>query len=179
MPEPPQVRYAIVYRKRDRPILRMYPDVIDWEGAQFMNICLKKIIAQLDRCRLDGGELDITQLHKMYGLTLRPQSQLLPVISDMETFGSREVGRKRCNNSPYFKLWQITAYLEAADERWFLGKTMRFEDCHGEQGGAKNMCRAWALIGCDMLQIGDKNHHGETSTERGSARGFCLGRSDE
>lgn len=69
-----------------------------------MNICLKKIIAQLDRCRLDGGELDITQLHKMYGLTLRPQSQLLPVISDMETSGSREVGRKRCNNSPYFKL---------------------------------------------------------------------------
>lgn len=32
---PPQVRYAIIYRKQDRPILRMYPDVIELEGLQF------------------------------------------------------------------------------------------------------------------------------------------------
>lgn len=35
MPLPTQVRYAICYRKRDRPILRMYPDVIELEGTQF------------------------------------------------------------------------------------------------------------------------------------------------
>lgn len=35
MPAPPQVRYAICYRKQDRPILRMYPDVIELEGTQF------------------------------------------------------------------------------------------------------------------------------------------------
>ena len=32
---PPQVRYAIIYRKQDRAILRMYPDVIELEGLQF------------------------------------------------------------------------------------------------------------------------------------------------
>lgn len=35
LPQPPQVRYAICYRKQDRPILRMYPDVIELEGMQF------------------------------------------------------------------------------------------------------------------------------------------------
>lgn len=35
MPAPPEVRYAICYRKRDRPILRMYPDVVELEGIQF------------------------------------------------------------------------------------------------------------------------------------------------
>lgn len=35
LPQPPQVRYAICYRKQDRPILRMYLDVIELEGMQF------------------------------------------------------------------------------------------------------------------------------------------------
>lgn len=35
MPAPPEVRYAICYRKRDRTILGMYPDVIEVEGTQF------------------------------------------------------------------------------------------------------------------------------------------------
>ena len=35
MPAPPQVRYAICYRKLDRPILRMYPDIFELEGLQF------------------------------------------------------------------------------------------------------------------------------------------------
>ena len=35
VPAPPEVRYAICYRKRDRPILRMYPDVVELEGIQF------------------------------------------------------------------------------------------------------------------------------------------------
>ena len=35
MPTPPEVRYAVCYRKQDRPILRMYPDVIELEGTQF------------------------------------------------------------------------------------------------------------------------------------------------
>lgn len=35
MPLPTQVRYAVCYRKQDRPILRMYPDVIELEGTQF------------------------------------------------------------------------------------------------------------------------------------------------
>lgn len=35
MLSPPQVRYAISYRKQDRPILRMYLDVIELEGIQF------------------------------------------------------------------------------------------------------------------------------------------------
>ncbi len=34
-PPPPEVRYAIYYRKQDIPILRMYPDVIELEGMQF------------------------------------------------------------------------------------------------------------------------------------------------
>jgi len=34
-PPPPEVRYAIYYRKKDIPILSMYPDVIDLEGMQF------------------------------------------------------------------------------------------------------------------------------------------------
>lgn len=34
LPAPPQVRYAICYRKEDRPILRMYPDVLEVEGLR-------------------------------------------------------------------------------------------------------------------------------------------------
>ena len=35
MLSPPQVRYAVCYRRQDRPILRMYPDVIGLEGTRF------------------------------------------------------------------------------------------------------------------------------------------------
>lgn len=52
-----------------------------------MNICLKKAIAQIERCLPDNGIANADQLHKMYDLTLRLQSQLLSVIYDMETFG--------------------------------------------------------------------------------------------
>lgn len=52
-----------------------------------MNICLKKTIAQIERCLPDNGIAHVDQLRKMYDLTLRLQSQLLSVIYDMETFG--------------------------------------------------------------------------------------------
>lgn len=52
-----------------------------------MNICLKKTIAQIERCLPDDGNVKTAQLHRMYDLTLRLQSQLLSVIYDMETFG--------------------------------------------------------------------------------------------
>ena len=52
-----------------------------------MNICLKKTIAQIDRCLPNDNTADAGQLRKMYDLTLRLQSQLLSVIYDMETFG--------------------------------------------------------------------------------------------
>lgn len=52
-----------------------------------MNICLKKTIAQIERCLPDNGIANADQLRKMYDLTLRLQSQLLSVIYDMETFG--------------------------------------------------------------------------------------------
>ena len=52
-----------------------------------MNISLKKTIAQIDRCLVEGGGASADQLHKMYDLTLRLQSQLLSVIYDIETFG--------------------------------------------------------------------------------------------
>ena len=52
-----------------------------------MNISLKKTIVQIDRCLAEGGGASADQLHKMYDLTLRLQSQLLSVIYDMETFG--------------------------------------------------------------------------------------------
>lgn len=52
-----------------------------------MNICLKKTIAQIDRCLPDDGGVKADQLHKMYDLTLRLQSQLMSVIYDMETLG--------------------------------------------------------------------------------------------
>lgn len=52
-----------------------------------MNICLKKTIAQIERCLPDNGTADANQLRKMYDLTLRLQSQLLSVIYDMEIFG--------------------------------------------------------------------------------------------
>lgn len=32
---PPEVRYAICYRHKDIPVLRMYPDVINMEGLRF------------------------------------------------------------------------------------------------------------------------------------------------
>lgn len=51
-----------------------------------MNICLKKTITQIERCISDNGSANATQLHRMYDLTLRLQSQLLSVIYDMETF---------------------------------------------------------------------------------------------
>lgn len=34
LPAPPQVRYAICYRRQDRPILRMYPDILELEGLR-------------------------------------------------------------------------------------------------------------------------------------------------
>lgn len=52
-----------------------------------MNISLKKTIAQIDRCLAEGSGASADQLHKIYDLTLRLQSQLLSVIYDMETFG--------------------------------------------------------------------------------------------
>lgn len=52
-----------------------------------MNICLKKTIAQIERCLSDGNGMNMDQLRKMYDLTLRLQSQLLSVIYDMEIFG--------------------------------------------------------------------------------------------
>ena len=52
-----------------------------------MNICLKKMIAQIEQCLPDNGIANVDQLRKMYDLTLRLQSQLLSVIYDMETFG--------------------------------------------------------------------------------------------
>lgn len=52
-----------------------------------MNICLKKTIAQIERCLPDSGKVNTAQLRKMYDLTLRLQSQLLSVIYDIETFG--------------------------------------------------------------------------------------------
>ena len=51
-----------------------------------MNISLKKTVEQIGGC-LQGGGAGLARLHKMYGLTLRLQSQLLSVIYDMETFG--------------------------------------------------------------------------------------------
>lgn len=45
-----------------------------------MNICLKKTIAQIERCLPDNGIAHVGQLRKMYNLTLRLQSQLLSVI---------------------------------------------------------------------------------------------------
>lgn len=55
-----------------------------------MNISLKKIIAQIDRCLPDNDGVNTAQLRKMYDLTLRLQSQLLSVIYDMETFGENK-----------------------------------------------------------------------------------------
>lgn len=55
-----------------------------------MNINIKKTVTQLDRCLPDSGGTDITQLYRMYSLTLRLQSQLLSVIYDVETFDGIE-----------------------------------------------------------------------------------------
>lgn len=52
-----------------------------------MNISLRKTIAQIERCLPNEGGANADQLHKMYDLTLRLQSQLLSVIYDTETFG--------------------------------------------------------------------------------------------
>ena len=55
-----------------------------------MNICLKKTIAQIERCLPDTSVVNANQFRKMYDLTLRLQSQLLSVIYDMETFGGNK-----------------------------------------------------------------------------------------
>lgn len=62
-----------------------------------MNISIKKTVLQIDRCLPDSGKTDIAQLHRMYGLTLRLQSQLLSVIYDMETFGG--TGHRRIEDA--------------------------------------------------------------------------------
>ena len=56
---------------------------------------------------------------------------------------------------------------------------MRFQKCHGERGGAQNLCLPWTSISHDALLIEHKINHGEAGTERGSARSVCLGRRDE
>ena len=43
---------------------------------------------------MEPGETDIAQLHRMYDLTLRLQSQLLSVIYDMETFGGADTEKR-------------------------------------------------------------------------------------
>ena len=58
-----------------------------------MNINIKKTVAQIDHCLPDSGDANIAQLHKMYDLTLRLQSQLLSVIYNVETFGGTEYKR--------------------------------------------------------------------------------------
>lgn len=58
-----------------------------WMGYSFMNISLRKTIAQIERCLPNEGGANADQLRKMYDLTLRLQSQLLSIIYDTETFG--------------------------------------------------------------------------------------------
>jgi len=66
-----------------------------------MNIYLKKTVTQIDRCLPDGGEADLAQLHRMYELTLRLQSQLLSVIYDVETFGGFSVKKSLAREQSY------------------------------------------------------------------------------
>ncbi len=51
-----------------------------------MNIDLKKTLAQIEDNLVGDGLPDIGQLHKMYDLSLRLQSQILAVIRDLESF---------------------------------------------------------------------------------------------
>ena len=51
-----------------------------------MNIDLNKTIKKIDACLPKCGRGSIDQLHKMYDLTLRLQSQILAIIYDLETF---------------------------------------------------------------------------------------------
>jgi len=51
-----------------------------------MNIDLKKTLAQIEVSLTDDRPLDTEQLHKMYDLSLRLQSQILAVIRDRESF---------------------------------------------------------------------------------------------
>ena len=59
-----------------------------------MNICLKKTIVQIERCLPGNGGVNTIQLHKMYDLTLRLQSQLLSVIYDIEVFSGTMVEKR-------------------------------------------------------------------------------------
>lgn len=94
-----------------------------------MNICLKKTIAQIERCLPDIGIANADQLRKMYDLTLRLQSQLLSVIYEMETFGgsaeriaNEHSGGK--NENPVVTLTiaeplpSIKRLTEAVEEHW-------------------------------------------------------------
>lgn len=51
-----------------------------------MNIDLKKTLAQIESNLTGDGPPDIGQLHKMYDLSFRLQSQILAVIRDRESF---------------------------------------------------------------------------------------------
>ena len=51
-----------------------------------MNIAIQTTLLQIQRCIPDSGRVGIEELRKMYGLTLRLQSQLLGLIYDMEIF---------------------------------------------------------------------------------------------
>ncbi len=53
-----------------------------------MNIDLKKTLAQIERKLVDGEPPDTGQLHKMYDLSLRLQSQILGLIRDCESFSA-------------------------------------------------------------------------------------------
>ena len=59
-----------------------------------MNIQLRKTMTALERCLSADGTAGITELRKMYDLTLRLRSQLLGVIYDLETF-SPTAGQER------------------------------------------------------------------------------------
>ena len=54
-----------------------------------MNIAIQTTLFQIQRCIPDSGRVGIEELRKMYGLTLRLQSQLLGLIYDMEIFPRR------------------------------------------------------------------------------------------
>ena len=59
-----------------------------------MNILMCQTIANLERLLPENGTAGIAELHKMYDLTLRLQSQLLGAIYDLETF-SPTTGQER------------------------------------------------------------------------------------
>lgn len=53
-----------------------------------MNINLNATIKKIERCLPECGSPEVEQLHNMYDLVLRLQSQLLSVIYDLETFSA-------------------------------------------------------------------------------------------